>query len=393
MGQYEKLFVLHEMYERNTLFGLNEEELVAIGVTNSEHRKVFLEAIERLKESHERDDEDMKLSMTEYSDEIVKSKGSNRTLKSAEEQLEEFKQVVKHEDRIIKEAHLEYLEELGHGSFATVYKGRYNGREVAIKVMKQVDENTAEIEAIRKECQVMSNIESPYVVFFFGVCLHPKLCIVMEYMGKGSLYNLLIDNRFVVSWERVFTWCLDMMKGLNYLHSLVPPILHRDIKSMNLMVSDLYRVKLGDFGLSRFDITAQEVTLKKLVGTMAFAAPETFDHNRRFDAKADIFSSGLTVWEIVYRCIKRKYQRPYQEYPFITSPVAIIHQVATQQLRPTIPVACPSQLTAFIRRLWDNNPDLRPTALQSIKILETLEEAFKQDPQAWNSAISSSVDE
>jgi serine/threonine protein kinase len=82
-----------------------------------------------------------------------------------------------------------------------------------------------------------SSIQSPYIVFFFGACLDPKLCMVMELCSRGSLFHVLNDPKIEIGWGRLFSFATQMTKGLDCLHSFVPHVVHRDFKSLNIMVS------------------------------------------------------------------------------------------------------------------------------------------------------------
>lgn len=105
----------------------------------------------------------------------------------------------------------------------------------------------------------------PNVVRFYGTIETNKkmLCIVTEYCPRGSLYSILNNPAIEIGWNRVLKFAIDMVTGLEYLHSLEQPVLHRNLKSSNLMVTQSWRIKLADFSISRLRVETNLDTLKK----------------------------------------------------------------------------------------------------------------------------------
>jgi len=146
---------------------------------------------------------------------------------------------ISHED-------LEFVKELGSGRSGMVFKGLYKGVKAAIKVMVgHAAEGT--LAEFRKEFHIMSAVRGPNIVHFFGACLEPRLCIAMEFCSRGSLHLVMSDKTYTIDWKKVFHFCKDMIAALIVLHSYEPAVLHRDLKSPNLLVTDDWIVKLCDF--------------------------------------------------------------------------------------------------------------------------------------------------
>ena len=124
-------------------------------------------------------------------------------------------------------------QKLGQGGFGAVYKGRWSGRDVAIKVL--VCKLTGDVEKdFRQELAVMLGLRSPQVVQTFGgILAGPTQAIVMELMPRGSLYGLLREEK-PLDWPTKYRIALDVAYGIKYLHGL--NILHRDLKSLNVLV-------------------------------------------------------------------------------------------------------------------------------------------------------------
>jgi serine/threonine protein kinase len=143
----------------------------------------------------------------------------------------------------------------------------------------------------------MGSVRHPNITLFLGACIkQPKLCIVLEYCENGSLWNVLHFTNTELPWKIRKKFALDISKGVNYLHSFTPPIIHRDIKSLNVLLDHKMTCKLTDFGWAR--IKEAEMTGK--IGTFQWMAPEVICCNS-YSEKADVFSFGIIMWEIAVR--------------------------------------------------------------------------------------------
>ena len=119
---------------------------------------------------------------------------------------------------------------------------------------------------------------------------------MMEYMERGSLSDVLNDKAIPLSAALRSRMALEAARGMLYLHTLKPPVLHRDLKSPNLLVDHQYRVKIADFGLSRFRV---EYTMT-FCGSPKWTAPEVLN-GLSYDTAADVWSYGVVVWELLTR--------------------------------------------------------------------------------------------
>lgn len=275
---------------------------------------------------------------------------------------------------------LTFVEKLGKGISSVVYTGKWRGKEVAIKVLRL---ETKYINDCKGELAIMSQIHSPYVVHFYGATLDTKLCVVMEICQNGSLFHCLQNEKVQVFWKRALKWSMEIVCGMNILHDWNPIILHRDMKSLNLLVDGEWNLKLCDFGLSRFNTEAsQQATLAKLRGTYTYTAPEMYFKNK-FTTKSDVFSIGIIFWEIAMRLIGGKYVRPYSEYKDINMDYQIIYRVATKGLRPTMPAGCPDRYQQMIMRCLDNSPENRPSCRELMDIINSINKEFKKKKQKW----------
>ena len=145
---------------------------------------------------------------------------------------------------------IEMFEIIGKGGFGEVYRGSYHGREIAIKLISNAGSLTSnQLKDFYLEVNTMKNLKHQNVVEFVGASLTPSGCIVTEYVPNGNLRSILQSKR--LTWFQSISMLLDAAKGVQYLHSLNPPIVHRDLKSYNLLVDQNYSVKVADFGLSK----------------------------------------------------------------------------------------------------------------------------------------------
>lgn len=157
--------------------------------------------------------------------------------------------------------------------------------------------NETHIRDFLSECHAMEALRHPNIVMFLGACTKPPhLAIVLEYCSKGSLWSVLQNHEINLSWEDRRRIALDAAKGVWYLHCFNPPILHRDLKSLNLLLDDSLRTKLADFGWTR--ALGNYMTGK--IGTYQWMAPEVIG-GHSYTEKADVFSYGIILWEIAAR--------------------------------------------------------------------------------------------
>jgi len=174
------------------------------------------------------------------------------------------------------------------------------------------------------------------------------------------LYRLLHDEEIIVPFVLVRKFSLDVAKGMVYLHNSNPVILHRDLKSHNLLVDENFKVKISDFGLSKVMDPHQKTMTS--CGTAAWAAPEILK-NATYTEKADIYSYGICLWEFFTR------KDPYEGMPVFQ----IIFAVGSEGLRPTIPENCPPEYSLLMEECWQTDPTTRPTFEQILHRLLGME--------------------
>ncbi|XP_059656422.1 serine/threonine-protein kinase STY8-like [Cornus florida] len=253
---------------------------------------------------------------------------------------------------------LKFEQIVGSGSFGDLYKGTYCNQEVAIKVLKAEQVNENMLREFSQEVFIMRKIRHKHVVQFIGACTRPqKLCIVTEFMSRGSVYTLLHKSSTVFKLPTVLKFAIDVAKGMSYLHH--NNIIHRDLKTANLLMDENEVVKVADFGVARVQVQSGVMTAE--TGTYRWMAPEVIEH-KPYDHKADVFSYGIVLWELLTKELPYSYLTPIQ--------AAI--GVVQQGLRPTIPKNTHPKLAELLQKCWQQNPTLRPEFSEILGILQQI---------------------
>jgi hypothetical protein len=288
------------------------------------------------------------------------------------------------------------LEEvIGGGGFGQVWRAKWRGTPVAVKVLtgsaQRENVSIAILQEFAAEINMLRGMRHPNICLYMGASLDPpNRAIITELAANGSLWDALrlplqapyvaADGRTMVAWPAelygksipqgvppVDTWPWVLVKrvafgaarGMTYLHSGVPPVLHRDLKSANLLLDESYTTKVCDFGLSR--LKAQERSMTGNCGTVQWMAPEILA-NQPYAEPADVFSFGIILWELLTA------ECPYDGMSAIQCALAVLNR----DYRPEIPDWCPPQYAALIRACIDKNTAARPTFAQIIVALDAM---------------------
>eukprot|EP00644_Phytophthora_capsici_P007732 jgi/Phyca11/11066/fgenesh1_pm.PHYCAscaffold_61_\ len=190
---------------------------------------------------------------------------------------------------------------VSRGAYGEVYKGIYNRQEVAVKMLlPSTRGNLQHVNDFLAEAKLTATMDHPHIVTFIGVAWDSlsDMCVVLEFMDGGDLRTLLnsyeATKRPVGFDKQKATIALHVCEALTYLHSLMPPVIHRDLKSRNILLNRNLEAKLTDFGVSKERL---DQTMTAGVGTSLWMAPEVM-MGERYDVKADIFSLGVMLSEL-----------------------------------------------------------------------------------------------
>ncbi|KAG8651638.1 hypothetical protein MANES_06G007900v8 [Manihot esculenta] len=232
-------------------------------------------------------------------------------------------------------------ERIGLGSYGEVYRGDWHGTEVAVKRFLDQGISGESLEEFRSEVRIMKRLRHPNVVLFMGAVTHaPNLSIVTEFLPRGSLYRLIHRPNNQLDERRRLRMALDTARGMNYLHNCTPMIVHRDLKSPNLLVDKNWVVKVSDFGLSRMKHNTF-LSSRSAAGTAEWMAPEVL-RNEPSDEKCDVYSFGVILWELC------TLQQPWGGM----NPMQVVGAVGFQQRRLEIPDGMDPVIADVIRKCW-----------------------------------------
>eukprot|EP00066_Takifugu_rubripes_P011621 XP_011600887.1 PREDICTED: serine/threonine-protein kinase WNK2 isoform X6 [Takifugu rubripes] len=190
--------------------------------------------------------------------------------------------------------------ELGRGSFKTVYKGLDTETWVEVAWCELQDRKLSKVERQRfkEEAEMLKGLQHPNIVRFYDFWESPlkgKKCIVLvtELMTSGTLKTYL--KRFKVMKPKVLrSWCRQILKGLHFLHTRTPPIIHRDLKCDNIFITGpTGSVKIGDLGLATLKAAS---FAKSVIGTPEFMAPEMYEEH--YDEAVDVYAFGMCMLEM-----------------------------------------------------------------------------------------------
>eukprot|EP00899_Mesostigma_viride_P028772 jgi/Mesvir1/907/Mv17468-RA.1 len=257
---------------------------------------------------------------------------------------------------------IKFGQKIGQGAFGDVVRGEWKGTAVAVKRLTNVTAASSKSSAVRdfrREVSMLYKVRHPNVVLFMGACtVPPDLCIVMEEYANGSLFSVLHRKSFRIDMATVVRWATEIARGMVHLHTRSPPIVHRDLKSVNLLLDDNWHIKVSDFGLARTKANSYAYTQ---VGTWGWMAPEVLD-NAPYNEKADVYSFGVVLWELITREEPFKGMHPMQ-----------IMRAIDRGERPPIPEGTLPEYKQLVNDAWHTEPRCRPTFEQS-KVVQDLKE-------------------
>lgn len=245
---------------------------------------------------------------------------------------------------------LNFCERLGSGSSGTVYKGTWISEDKVVAIKKLL--------ILEKEAKVLSSLSHRNIVQFFGaVTKSPNYCIVTEYAELGSVFDYL--QKHSIEYTQLLQWAKQIATGMHYLHYEAPqPVIHRDLKSSNVVITADMTVKICDFGSSKFH---QHTTKLSMAGTFSWMAPEVIQQ-LQVTITCDVFSYSVVLWELLT-----------QEIPFKgLEGLQVAWLVVARGERLTIPSSCPAPFGKLMQSCWATEPEERLTFKQILESLDHL---------------------
>ncbi|XP_057787163.1 probable receptor-like serine/threonine-protein kinase At5g57670 [Salvia miltiorrhiza] len=191
---------------------------------------------------------------------------------------------------------------VGKGGFAEVYRGVLgNGQAIAVKRLTKAENDERKEKEFLTEIGTLGHVSHPNVTSLLGCCIDNGLYLIFQFSSKGSVASLLHDEQLpTLDWKTRYKIALGTAKGIHYLHKNCPRrIIHRDIKSSNILLAADFEAQISDFGLAKW-LPSQwsHHSIAPIEGTFGHLAPEYFMHGV-VDEKTDVFAFGVFLLELV----------------------------------------------------------------------------------------------
>ncbi|KAG6586648.1 TKL protein kinase [Phytophthora cinnamomi] len=266
---------------------------------------------------------------------------------------------------------------ISRGAYGEVYTGVFNGQQVAVKMLlPSTRGNLQHVTEFLTEAKMTAAMDHPHIVTFVGVAWDSlsDLCVVLEFMDGGDLRTLL--NKYEATKHPVgmnrekATIALHVCHALTYLHSLMPPIIHRDLKSRNILLNQSKEAKLTDFGISRERL---DQTMTAGVGTSLWMAPEVM-LGEKYDVKADIFSFGVVLSELDVHTLPyaQAKQRSLDTDGRKMADATLLQKITTGEVQVEFSEASPRSLVELGHACVAVEPGNRPTAAEALYRIQVI---------------------
>jgi len=260
------------------------------------------------------------------------------------------------------------VQTLGNGEFGQVFRGKWKGREVAIKALyrdpAKAQHDSQAINELKKEIESFRHLTHKRLVRFMGACFeHPHLCFITEYMPNGSLYNFLHVRKVRLPTRHSMNMCMQLCEGVEYLHTRDPVVVHRDLKSLNVVLDLGFNIKLCDFGLTEY-IDKNSSRARHNGGSPRYMAPELFDKKMKITEKIDVWAMACIFCEIFGGTI------PYdgvKDMPTLT------HIMTVKKESPVIPSHIEIEaVKSLIAGCFSFDQEVRPSSTEVFRKLEKI---------------------
>ncbi|XP_072181160.1 receptor tyrosine-protein kinase erbB-4-like [Diadema setosum] len=273
--------------------------------------------------------------------------------------------------KIIKDTELKLGPVLGSGAFGTVYKGLWipEGEKiripVAIKALREVSSSAAE--ELLEEAKVMASVDHPCLLRLLCVCIAQNMTLITQLMPLGALLDYVRQHKEQIGSHHLLNWSHQIAKGMVYLEE--KHLIHRDLAARNVLVQSPAQVKITDFGLAKFlDIDENEYKAQGGKMPIKWLALECIQF-RRFSHKSDVWSFGVTLWELM----------TFGGKPYEGVKAREVPDLLERGERLPQPPICTIDIYMLMVKCWLIDEDSRPTFKQMQDELERM----TKDPQRY----------
>lgn len=269
---------------------------------------------------------------------------------------------------------------IGSGAYGNVWLVKY--RETTLLVSKRLRKGAAnrmQVPHLMVEIKIVAKLEHPNVVKFKGAAwtIEANLQALFEYLEGGDLRTYLKNESTPHEWtpEKIQI-AIDIAEALVYAHSLSPPLVHRDLKSRNVLFSANFEAKLTDFGVSRFK--SESDTMTAGVGAARWVVPEMISGSNSYGPATDIFSFGAVLSELDSHTL------PYEDALYVDgtrlTDAALLQMISMGQLQPSFSnESCPDEIVSLAKRCLAFDPRDRPSAAEVVDELRMSRESIFVD--------------
>lgn len=254
--------------------------------------------------------------------------------------------------RMFSWSRLEMKQKLGSGAFSNVHlavlKGAHGQSSTNVAVKMNISGSSS---TLIKEAKMICHLRHPNLVKVYGVSTEP-MALISEVVPNGTLSSFLrARGEMPLPIQKAHVILKGIAEGLQFLHTQQPPVVHRDLSSNNVLLDRLWRPRIGDFGLSRWQKNSciSNSSAGPGLGTPNYMAPEVLS-NGKITEKADVFSFGVLVWEVLTG------REPWQDL----NPFQVIYQVCFGNKQLELPGDCPAPLAGLMHACWSKSPEARP---------------------------------
>ncbi|KAE8672502.1 putative receptor-like protein kinase [Hibiscus syriacus] len=286
---------------------------------------------------------------------------------------------------------------IGEGGYGMVYKGiLINGTEVAVK---KLFNNLGQAEKeFRVEVEAIGHVRHKNLVRLLGYCIEGvHRMLVYEYVNNGNLEQWLhgeIWKHGTLTWEARMNVILGTAKALAYLHEAVEPkVVHRDIKSSNILIDDEFNAKVSDFGLAKLLDSGESHIATRVMGTFGYVAPE-YANTGLLNERSDTYSFGVLLLEVVTGRDPVDYERPANEINLVEWLKMMVgarraEEVVDPNLKPRPTTRALRRALLVALRCVDPDADKRPKMSQVVQMLDADDYPFREDRRNRKSHTSS----
>lgn len=226
----------------------------------------------------------------------------------------------------------------------------------AVKVMTTENMNEKMLLYFIREIEVISQLNNYFLLHFTGLSMKPPYTIVTDYVSNGTLSSAIRHkkNAPTISPTQKTKIAIGIAYGMKYLHQC--DIIHRDLKSANILLNDKLLPVICDFGISRFH---EQTLVTRGIGTPHWMAPEMYS-STEYTKKVDVYAFAIILWEMLTEAIPYKGMKPQQ-----------ILQEVNAGRRPELPYITPKELKTLVETCWHENPKIRPNFDQIIEVFKS----------------------